>query len=271
MKKAWIASLFALLLSLPGIATAVPQTLAFSARIADAGRPVTGGHTVKFAFWDCDGSDPLTCVDPANVLWSETQTLTVSDGVLTAVLGADTTTPNPLPSSIFNGSPLFLEVTFDGTAFSPRMAVHSVPYALRAGAVDSVKIGGNAGGSTDGMSITLVAGTNPMWPVTYVAPANGTCLVSTSSSLWWNNSATAPSNVFNYYYAAYRVNGGTPEAVFSSFYPLPIAGYVSNSAVSFNVSTIAGNTYDFGCNVNAPTESVGKRAFCKVAYICIAN
>ncbi len=137
MKKARIASLLALVLSLPGLAAAaVPQTMSFSARIADNGRPVTGSHTVKFAFWDCDGSAPLTCVDPANVLWSETQTLTVSDGVVTTVLGADTTTPNPLPAAIFNGGPLFLEVTFDGTAFSPRMAVHSVPYALRAAEAD---------------------------------------------------------------------------------------------------------------------------------------
>ncbi len=136
MKKASIASLLALLLSVPVVTTAaVPQTLAFSARIADNGKPVTGSHTVKFAIWDCDGSAPSTCVDPTNVLWSETQTLNVSDGVLSTVLGADTTTPNPLPASIFNGNPLFVEVTFDGTVFSPRMAIHSVPYAFRADAV----------------------------------------------------------------------------------------------------------------------------------------
>jgi hypothetical protein len=134
MKKASIASLLALLLALPVASlAAVPQTLAFSARIADNGRPVTGNHTVKFAIWDCDGTDPTTCLDPADVLWSETQTLTVSDGVATAVLGADITTPNPLPAGIFNGSPLFLQVTFDGAALSPRMQFHSVPYALVAG------------------------------------------------------------------------------------------------------------------------------------------
>ena len=138
MKKLSLVSLFALCLSLPfAAAAAVPGTLAFSARIADSGKPVTGSHTVKFAFWDCDGSDPSTCVDPTNVLWSETQTLTVSDGVLSAVLGADTTTPNPLPPPIFNGAPMFLEVTFDGTAFTPRMPVHSVPYAFRAAAADT--------------------------------------------------------------------------------------------------------------------------------------
>lgn len=127
----------ALFLSLPLAASAaVPTTLAFSARIGDNGRPVTGNHTVKFAFWDCDGSNPATCVDPTDVLWSETQTLTVSDGVLNAVLGADTTTPNPIPFAVYAGGPVFLEVTFDGVAFSPRMSIHSVPFAIHAGVAD---------------------------------------------------------------------------------------------------------------------------------------
>lgn len=137
MKKLSLVSLLALCLSLPlAAAAAVPGTLAFSARIADAGAPVTGNHTVKFTFWDCDGTDPVTCVDPTNVLWTETQTLTVTDGVLPAVLGADSA--NMLPTAIFNGLPLFLEVTFDGTAFSPRMPVHSVPYAFRAATADTL-------------------------------------------------------------------------------------------------------------------------------------
>ncbi len=139
MKNSSIASLVALLLALPPAAlAAIPQTLSFQARIADNGQPVTGPHGVKFTFWDCDGSDPLTCVDPTNVIWTETQTITVSDGILSAVLGADTTTPNPLPPSAFNGAPLFLEVTFDGTAMSPRMAVHAVPYAFRARTSDTL-------------------------------------------------------------------------------------------------------------------------------------
>lgn len=176
MKKAWIASLLALLLSLPvAAAAAVPQTLNFSARIADNGRPVTGSHTVKFAFWDCDGSDPLTCVDPANVLWSETQTLTVSDGVVSAVLGADTTTPNPLPLTIFNGAPLFLEVTFDGTAFSPRMTLHSVPYALQAGNVPRIAT------SSTTLSSTITAACTNHLSVSIVAPQAGNVLVTTTA------------------------------------------------------------------------------------------
>lgn len=141
MKKASLASLIALFLSLPAATlAAVPQTISFQARIGDNGRPVTGSHSVKFAFWDCDGSNPATCVDPANVLWTETQPLTVSDGVLTAVLGADPA--NLLSAAIFNGLPLFLEVTFDGTAFTPRMAVHTVPYAVRASVAENLQCSG---------------------------------------------------------------------------------------------------------------------------------
>ncbi len=139
MKKASFASLIALFLSVPAAAiAAVPQTIGFQARIADDGRPVTGSHSVRFAFWDCDGTNPATCVDPANVLWQETQTLTVADGVLTAVLGAEV--PNPFPGGLFGGAPLFLQVTFDGTPLSPRMAVQSVPYALRAAVAESMAV-----------------------------------------------------------------------------------------------------------------------------------
>lgn len=139
MKKLSLVSLLALCLSLPlSAAAAVPGTLAFTARIADNGRPVTGSHTVKFTIWDCDGSNPGTCVDPTNVLWAETQPLTVTDGVLSAVLGADAA--NLLPLGIFNGAPMFVEVTFDGTAFTPRMPVHSVPYAFHAAVADSAAV-----------------------------------------------------------------------------------------------------------------------------------
>jgi hypothetical protein len=188
MKKASIASLLALLLSAPAAAlAAVPQTLAFSARIADNGSPVTGSHTVKFTLWDCDGSSPATCVDPTNVLWSETQTLTATDGVVTTALGADlgTPTPNPLPASIFAASPLFLEVTLDGTAFSPRLRIHSVPYAIRAGSADltaAARSSPQSFGSFTTTDVTLAS-------LAVTIPAEGVVMVSGQAS--FNNSTAA--------------------------------------------------------------------------------
>lgn len=139
--------LLALSLLLPGLAVgAVPTTLGFSARIADAGTPVTGTHSFTFTLWDVETGGAAGSNDP----WTETQSLDVTGGVVTAVLGADTTTPNPLPIAAFDGRALFLEVSMDGTAFGPRMALHSVPYAFRAALADAVVGGGVTPSSLSG-------------------------------------------------------------------------------------------------------------------------
>jgi hypothetical protein len=145
-------------LALPLVSSAaVPQTLSFGARIADAGTPVTGSHSFEFAFWDCDGVATVSCIDPANVLWHETQTREVKDGVMSAVLGADG--GNPLAAAIFNGGPLWLEVKMDGVAFGPRMGVHAVPYAIRASVAEDVQCTGCVtDGAIQGISASKVSG-----------------------------------------------------------------------------------------------------------------
>lgn len=264
MKKAWIASLLALLLSLPvAAAAAVPQTLNFSARIADNGRPVTGSHTVKFAFWDCDGSDPLTCVDPANVLWSETQTLTVSDGVVSAVLGADTTTPNPLPIGIFNGAPLFLEVTFDGTAFSPRMTLHSVPYALSTGSVRQA----TTVGPSQALFATLASGSNHILGSAFTPPRNGTCIVTNSLTIFTGaaNTSTGP-----FFRIAVERGGVAGDDGQYGLYPGPIPGGARASMARTRMIPVnAGQPTAFGCGVlGVPADWVGDSAECVVDAMC---
>ncbi len=148
---------FAFLAVAPALAFGVvPETVSFSARIADNGRPVTGAHSFTFKFWDCNDADPLVCVpdDPEasppapspNVLWRETQTgVPVVEGVVGVVLGADdgvasgTGVDNTfsVAPTLFNGQPRWLEVSMDGTPFGPRLALHSVPFAFRAGAADA--------------------------------------------------------------------------------------------------------------------------------------
>ena len=268
MKKASTASLFALLLSLPAVAAAaVPQTLAFSARIADNGRPVTGSHTVKFTFWDCDGTNPATCVDPTNVLWKETQTLTATDGVITAVLGADTTTPNPLPPAIFNGGPLFLEVTFDGTAFTPRMTINSVPYAIRSGVVDSVAANLAAGPGNNPFG-SLAQGDNYALAPAFVPPANGYCIVATSVSLYGGTSATTTAGPF-YRIAVQRAGANGDDGLYG-LYPGPLAlGAYANMSRTRVIPVNAGESTAFGCALrSAPAEWAGKYYDCIVDNMC---
>lgn len=130
--------LLALTILLPALAAAqapLRSTLGFSARIADNGRPVTGSHAFVFSFWKVEtGGDPT--LGTGDLLWTESQTLTVNDGVVAAALGADATTPNLFPAGLFDGSDRWLEVSVDGVVFASRMAVRAVPYAMTAGAVD---------------------------------------------------------------------------------------------------------------------------------------
>jgi hypothetical protein len=154
---------------------AVPQTLTFSARIADAGRPVTGPQSFTFTFWDvATGGTPGT-----NALWTETAALEVADGVVSAIFGAVST--NPLPATMFDGRSLFLEVTMGGTTFAPRMSIHSVPYAIRAGVAENVQCVDECvqDGEIAGVSGSKVSGT----------VANAT----TAGSVAWGNVSGKPA------------------------------------------------------------------------------
>ncbi len=111
----------ALVLSASSLAQSVPDRVTFTARLQDNGVPVTGVQAVQFSLFD---------VTTGGVsLWSETQAVTfASDGVCFVALGA----VSPLNSTVLDGRRLFLEVTVGSTTFTPRLAVVSVPYAIRA-------------------------------------------------------------------------------------------------------------------------------------------
>ena len=92
-------------------------------------------------------------------LWSEQQTVTLSDGEFSVLLGlgvdavysAVTETPRPALSSVFNGgSDRYVEIVVDGgdnnldasdTAITPRQRITSTAYAFRATTADSVANG----------------------------------------------------------------------------------------------------------------------------------
>jgi hypothetical protein len=103
------------------LAQTVPQRISFTAKLTGSSGPVTGNHAFIFTLFDA-----ATGGTPA---WTETWgTLGVEAGMVYAELG----TNRALTPTIFNGAPLFLEVSVDGTALSPRVAIVSVPYAIRA-------------------------------------------------------------------------------------------------------------------------------------------
>lgn len=118
--------------SLATVAAAVPSQITLTARIADAGSPLNGSHTVTIRMHAA-----LTGGLPT---WTETHLVTVTDGLLFLTLGTQT----PLDAAIIDGTPLFAEVQVDSTVLSPRLALVSVPYAVRSGAAEnSARLGGS--------------------------------------------------------------------------------------------------------------------------------
>ncbi|MEW5739114.1 MAG: hypothetical protein AB1938_09315 [Myxococcota bacterium] len=102
------------------LAQNVPQQLALTARLSQAGQPLTGSHTLLLKLFDTPSA--------GSELWSESALASAESGLVSLTLGAQT----PLTPAILDGRPLFVEVAVDGQVLSPRLPVVSVPYAVRA-------------------------------------------------------------------------------------------------------------------------------------------
>ncbi|MFA5032629.1 MAG: hypothetical protein WC614_06390 [bacterium] len=85
------------------------------------GLDIMGNFSMTFTLYN----DSTT----GSVLWNETQTsVPVIKGIFNVLLGSI----NPIPTSIFTGTPLWLETQIDSQILSPRKKLVSTPYAMRA-------------------------------------------------------------------------------------------------------------------------------------------
>jgi hypothetical protein len=101
MKRAYIpfaAVIVAVVLTAPALADA-PTLLNYQGRLtAPSGNPKNGTFTMQFAVYDAEsGGNQL----PAGSPWSETQNVTVTNGVFNVLLGSVTA----LPTNLFEGGP----------------------------------------------------------------------------------------------------------------------------------------------------------------------
>ena len=111
------------------LAQPVPDRMSFNARLTDsAGQPLSGNHQMGFGLFA--GASGGTAI------WTESFSAVnfTNAGVAFIELGGSGL---PALSAVLDGSKLYLEVTVDGAVLQPRMAVASVPYALRATAADT--------------------------------------------------------------------------------------------------------------------------------------
>lgn len=111
-----------------------PQLLNYQGRLTDpSGNPKNGTFSMQFAVYDAEtGGNQL----PAGSPWSETQSVTVTDGVFNVLLGSVAA----LPANLFEGGPSdaagplrFLQVTVGGEVLVPRRRIVSAAYAIQAG------------------------------------------------------------------------------------------------------------------------------------------
>jgi hypothetical protein len=99
---------------------AIPQTMSFQGVLKDnSGHPIVDStYSVIFSIY----SNPLN----GNQLWSESQSVTTSNGLFNCILG----NVHPIPDSAIQ-NPAFVGFGIEGQPeMSPRIALQSVPYAF---------------------------------------------------------------------------------------------------------------------------------------------
>jgi hypothetical protein len=122
----------ALTLILSAPAAAVPLLVNYQGQLLDGGRPVDGTVQMTFALYgDPSGGGPL---------WSETQSVSLSSGVYSVLLGSVA----PLSPDTFGPAGVYLGVTIDaaggGEEMSPRLPIVSTGYAFRAARAEAVDV-----------------------------------------------------------------------------------------------------------------------------------
>ena len=149
MKHSLLPVLAFLALPLAGLAqSAVPLQISYQGRVTDAagvplGTPTPVNRTVTFRIWD-----HATAGAAGNRLYSEQQTVTISNGEFSVLVGTGTAVggeTNTLTlDAVFSGAVRFLGVTVDdGTAavdpeVSPRQQIVTAAYAFRSKVAESV-------------------------------------------------------------------------------------------------------------------------------------
>jgi hypothetical protein len=126
----------------------IPRTMSYQGVLTDNGNPVPDGtHDFTFRIYDVpSGGTPL---------WTESQTLTTTDGVFDAILGS--TNPLNLPFD----NPYWLGIEVDGGGeMTPRVALTAAPYALNtpSGGGNTLDQAYDEGGPGNGRIITADAG-----------------------------------------------------------------------------------------------------------------
>ncbi|MBL7093172.1 tail fiber domain-containing protein [candidate division KSB1 bacterium] len=124
LKKSFITALFFLLFSVIALAQ-VPNLINYQGRLTDSsGNPLSDTLTIQFKIYKDANTFPGEIA-----LWTETQFITLFDGLFSVLLGSVV----PIPYDVFDGSVRYLSITLRADPeMAPRKALVSVGYAYHA-------------------------------------------------------------------------------------------------------------------------------------------
>jgi hypothetical protein len=126
-------------------ALAAPGRINFTGRLTTSSGPVTGSVNLTFKLFD-------TATGGTEV-WTEAHSgIGADNGLVYVELGSSTT----LDETVLSGNRMFLEVTVGTETLSPRVAINSVPYAVRTTVADTAA---TLGTIAPGDVVTAVTGT----------------------------------------------------------------------------------------------------------------
>jgi len=125
----------------------VPQLINYQGQLTDgSGNPANGTFTMIFRIFEA--------ATGGTALYTETQNVTVSNGVFNVLIGSVT----PIPLTLFDsGAERHLEITVSGAVLTPRRRFGSVPYAFTSRG-NTLNQAYNQGGPGAGRTITANAG-----------------------------------------------------------------------------------------------------------------
>jgi hypothetical protein len=227
----------ALLLSATAV-LAVPNTMNYQGQLFQNGTPTQGPASIIFRMYDAPTA--------GNLLWTETDNVTVTQGLFQTTLGDGT----PFPANLFSTQVPWLEMEVNGTVLSPRTQFQSVPYALNAPAT-----GGSEVWSTDGTNVWRLGGKvgiglmNPQANVDMVGNFKlRLSSIGDNSSLSLNTAPESPSIGFH---ASDNSERFTIASAFSANNLNDLLSF--NGSLAGNMLVLNGNG-NVGIGTNAPTE-----------------
>ncbi len=118
-----------ILLLASSVFAAVPQTINYQGYLTDADGAVNEAIDIKFSIYDVEAD--------GDALWTETQTVSIYNGMYSVLLGTVDTSGNPLDLPF--DTQYWLGITVDtDSEMTPRQRFAAVPYAYRAVIAESV-------------------------------------------------------------------------------------------------------------------------------------